>query len=223
MTASTGCTRNTEGSRTWQRTLITDVHSARELYAAWRADHRGKSNELEVVASSCYLGDMLSAADGCELSIITCENSLEEVQGAATSSLLPPPFFQDAWPRVQLLCAECIAPCQWDLATDKARPPTSAAKWQGNDQTDLQCQAARHCHHKIQWATCEAWHWGSGPQSKGEDQLVRTCGMFQWCSQDSLWHTGWWKMWAWEARDDMLAADREGLQRVEALGYRPSW
>ena len=26
-----------------QRTLITDVHSARELYAPWMADHRGKS------------------------------------------------------------------------------------------------------------------------------------------------------------------------------------
>ena len=40
---------------------------------------------------------------------------------------------------------------------------------------------------------------------------------------DSLWHTGWWKAWAWEAQDDMEAADREGLQRVEALGYQPSW
>ena len=28
-------------------------------------------------------------------------------------------------------------------------------------------------------------------------------------------------MWAWEAQDDMEAADRKGLQRVEALGYQP--
>ena len=33
-------------------------------------------------------------------------NCLEEVQGADTSSLFPPPFFQDTWPCVQLLCAE---------------------------------------------------------------------------------------------------------------------
>ena len=52
-------------------------------------------------------------------------------------------------------------------AIDKAKPPLSAAKWQGNDQIDLQCQAARHCHHQIQWATCAAWHWGSGPHSEG--------------------------------------------------------
>ena len=46
--------------------------------------------------------------------------------------------------------------------------------------------------------------------------------MLQWCSQDSLWHIGWWKAWAWEAQDDMeAAADREGLQRVETLGYWP--
>ena len=43
MTASTGCTRNAVGSSAWQRTLITIVHSARELHTAWTADHRGKS------------------------------------------------------------------------------------------------------------------------------------------------------------------------------------
>ena len=90
-----------------------------------------------------------------------CENCLEEV-------LFPPPLFQDTWPRVQLLCGEHNAPCQWNLAIDKAKLPTSAAEWQGNDQTDLQCQATRHCHHQVQWATCATWHWGSGPHSEGQ-------------------------------------------------------
>ena len=154
----------------------------------------------------------------------TCENSLEEVQGSATSSLFTPPLFQNKWPCVQLLCAERNAPCQRDLAIDKAEPPASPAKWQGNDQTDLQCQAARHCHHQVPWATCAAWHWGSGPHSEGEKTpMVWACGTLQWCSRDSLWHTGWWKAWAWEAQNDMEAADREGLQRVVALGYQPSW
>ena len=85
-------------------------------------------------------------------------------------------------------------------------------------------RSARHCHHQIQWATCKAWHWWSGPHSEGEKApLVWTCGTLQWCSQDSLWHTGWWKAWAWEAQDDMEADDREGLQRVEALNEGPSW
>ena len=69
----------------------------------------------------------------------TCENFLEEVQGAETSSLFPPPFFQDTWPCVQHVCAERNAPCRWNLASNKALPPASAGKWQSNDQTDLQC------------------------------------------------------------------------------------
>ena len=69
-------------------------------------------DKLEVVASFCYLGDILSAAGGCELSITTCENHVEEVQGSATSSLFMPPLFQNTWPCVQLLCVEDNAPCQ---------------------------------------------------------------------------------------------------------------
>ena len=72
--ASTGCTRNAVGSSACQRILITDIHCARELHSPWTADHRGKSvgpDKLEVVASFYYLGDMLSAASGCELSTTT--------------------------------------------------------------------------------------------------------------------------------------------------------
>ena len=56
-----------------KKTLTTDVHSARELHAPWMADHRRSRSDLtsEVVASFCYLGDMLSAAGGCELSTTT--------------------------------------------------------------------------------------------------------------------------------------------------------
>ena len=75
------------------------------------------------------------------------------------------------------------------------------------------CNVRPHCHHQVQWATCAAWHWGSGSHSEGEKtSMVWTCGTLQWCNQDSLWHTGWWKAWAWEAQNDMEAVDREGLQ-----------
>ena len=49
-------------------------------------------DKLEVVASFCYLGDMLSAGGGCEMAHYSCENRLEEVQGATTSSHIPPPL-----------------------------------------------------------------------------------------------------------------------------------
>ena len=68
-------------------------------------------DKLDVVASFCYLGDIISAAGDCELSTTTRENRLE-VQGAETSSLFPPPFFQDTWPCVQHVCVERNAPCQ---------------------------------------------------------------------------------------------------------------
>ena len=42
----------------------------------------------------------------------SCENCLEEVQGATASSHIPPPLLQDPWPCVQLLRAERHAPCQ---------------------------------------------------------------------------------------------------------------
>ena len=57
--ASTGCTRLQRVQAVGKRTLITDVHSAKELHAAWTADHRGKVQvqpiKLGMVASSCYL------------------------------------------------------------------------------------------------------------------------------------------------------------------------
>ena len=146
------------GLKRWQRTLITDVYGTRELHAPWMADYRGVQvgpDKLEVVASFCYLGDMLSAAGGCELSttthVKTAWNKFKEQLPVLSSWYL-------SFKTRGCVCAERNASCQWDLAIDKAKLPTSAAEWLGNDQTDLQCQAARHCHHQVQWATCAAWH-----------------------------------------------------------------
>ena len=85
--------------------------------------------KLEVVASFCWWLWTFNHN--------TSENRLEKVQGAATSSLFRPPLFQDTLPFVQFLCAERNAPCQWDLAIDKTKPPTSAAEWQGNDRSAM--------------------------------------------------------------------------------------
>ena len=93
------------GSSALQRTLITDLHSARELHAAWAADHRGvqvRPDKLEVVASFCYLGDMLSAASGFELSTtMHVKTAWKKFKELLHSLFLPPPF-QDTWPCVQL-------------------------------------------------------------------------------------------------------------------------
>ena len=115
-----------------------------------------------------------------------------------------------------LVCgAQCSMPARLGHWQSQTSSVCSEMTGQWSDISAF--QAARHCHHQVQWATCAAWHWGSGPHSEGEKtSMVWTCGTLQWCNQDSLWHTGWWKAWAWEAQNDMEAADREGLQRVEA-------
>ena len=75
--------------------------------------------------------------------------------------------------------------------------------------------------------------WGlSTGVSRSQSCIICLINMYMHtCIQNSIcWHcskglngiTGW-KAWAWEAQNDMEAADREGLQRVEALGYQPSW
>ena len=137
-----------------------------------------------------------------------CENCLEEVQGAATSSLFTPPLFQDTWPCVQLLCAERNAPCQLDLAIDKTKPPTSAVEWQGNDRTDLQCQAARCCHNQILKERRLCWN-GHVECSNG---AVKTAFHIQ---VEGKRGPGRPKM-TWKQLT-------EEMQRVEALGYQTSW
>ena len=87
-------------------------------------------DKLEVAASFCYLGDMLSAAGGCELSTTTrVKTALKKFKELLPVLFSLPPF-QDTQLHVQFLCVERNAPCQWDLAVDKAKPPASAAKWQ---------------------------------------------------------------------------------------------
>ena len=104
--------------------------TARSLNGRQQKEVQAGPDKPEVVASFCYLGNMLSAAGSCELSTTPRVKTTWK-----------------RWPCLQLLCGECNASCQWDLAIDKAKPPASAAEWQGNDQTDLQCEATRHCHH----------------------------------------------------------------------------
>ena len=146
--------------------LDTDVHGARELHSPWMADHRGVQvgpDKLEVVASFCLLGDMLSAASGCELSPTTCpvavtfnhytcENRLEEVQGAATSFSSRHRSFKT--------CGHMYSSCVWStmLHASETWPLTKP-----NDRAMIRqiCNVKpQDFHHQIQWATCAAWHWG---------------------------------------------------------------
>ena len=68
-------------------------------------------------------------------------------------------------------------------------------KWQGHDQTDLQYQGRGCVHRKGMPATGKAWAWGPWPHFKKKKTLlvwtcgglVLTCGVFLWCSKNSMW------------------------------------
>ena len=50
-------------------------------------------------------------------------------------------------------CENRLEEVQGSATSSFFTPPLFQNTWQGNDQTDLQCQAARHCHYQVQWAT----------------------------------------------------------------------
>ena len=136
-----GCTRNVVGSSTWQKDpdyrWTWCQGTACPLDGRPQREVQVRLDKLEVVASFFYQGDMLSATGGCELSTTTHVKTvwkkfhLEEVQGTATSFLFTPPLFQDTWLCVQLLCAGRNAPCQWDLAVDKAKTSNVCSEMTG--------------------------------------------------------------------------------------------
>ena len=192
-----------------------------------------RPDRLEVVASFCYLGDMLSAAGGCELSTTTRVKTAWKKFKALLPVLSSRQLSFKTRGRVYSSCVRSAmlhASETWPLTkpnlqclqrNDRAmirqicnvRPQETVSSRSnallvrlGIEDLDLILKERR-----LWWyGHVECWR-------------ERTCGKLQWCSQDSLWHTGWRKAWAWEAQDDMEAADREGLQRVEALGYQLSW
>ena len=99
------------------------------------ADHRRVQvgpDKLEVVASFRYLGDMLSAAGGCELSATT----RVKIAWMKFKDLLPVLSSRHlsfkTWPCVQL-CAERNVPYQRDLAIDKA----NLQRLQRNDRAKI--------------------------------------------------------------------------------------
>ena len=59
-----------------------------------------RSDKLEVVASLCYLGDMLSAAGGCELSTTTWVKTTWKMLKELLPALSTRHLFQDTWPCV---------------------------------------------------------------------------------------------------------------------------
>ena len=159
--------------------------------------------------SFCYLGDMLSEAGNCELQSQHVWKSPARSSRSCHQFSVPTTFLS----RHVVLCTALVCRVQCSM-------PARLGHWQS--------QISNVCSRMTgQWSDRSAMSRHktlspSGPLSYLRSLALRiwtlswrregsagiTCGMLQRCSQDSLWHTGWWKAWAWEAQDDMEPADR---------------
>ena len=86
--------------------------TARPLDGRPQREVQVRPDRLSVVASFCFLGDMLSAADGCELSTTTCVKTAWKKFKELLSVLSSRHLSFKTRGRVQFLCAERNAPCQ---------------------------------------------------------------------------------------------------------------
>ena len=175
-------------------------------------------DKFEVVASFCYLGDILSAAGGCELlataRVKTAWKKFKDMLPVISSCHL-------SFKTRGHVYSSCVRSAMLHASENWPLTKPNLQRLQRNDRAMIR----QICNVRPQDIVI----------TRSSELLVRlgiedldlilkktlmvwTCGTLQWCSQDSLWHTGWWTAWAWEAQDDMETADREGLQRVEALG-----
>ena len=146
---------------------------------------------LEVVASFCYLGDMLSEAGGCELSTTTRVKTAWKKFNDLLPVLSSRHLSFKTRGRVYRSCVRSEM-----LHASETWPLTKPSLQ--HLQLNARAMIRQICNVRPQDIvinrSCAAWHWGSGPHSEGEKTpMVWICGTLQWCSQDSLWHTGRWK------------------------------
>ena len=171
MAANFECIRNAVGYNDWHQIL----GNARLI------DGRPQ-NEVQVEPDKLVVGGSFLLLPGwhafCWWRLwnnghFSCENSLEEVQGATTSSHILPPLKQDTWPCIQLLCAERHAPCHltWPLTKTNLQRLQRNNRAMITDQTDQLYQARGWGHGKVKRATGKAW----GPQPHFAS-LVWACG-----------------------------------------------
>ena len=95
--------------------------TARPLDGRPQKEAQVRPDKLEVVASFWYLGDMFSAAGGCELSTTTRVKTAWKKFKDLLPVLSSCHHSFKMWPCVQLLCVERNAPCQRDFAVEKAK------------------------------------------------------------------------------------------------------
>ena len=144
-------------------------------------------DKLEVVASFCYLGDMLSAAGGCELSTTTCVKTAWK----KIKDLLPVLSSRHLSFKTRgRVYSSCVRSAMLHASETWPLTKPNLQRLQRNDRAMIR----QICNVRPQDIDTTRSNEllvrlgiEDGPHSEGEKTpMVWTCGMLQWCSQDSL-------------------------------------
>ena len=182
-------------------------------------------DKLEVVASFCYLGDMLSAAGGCELSTTTRVKTAWK----KFKDLLPVLSSRHLSFKTH---GHVYSSCVWSvmLHASETWPLTkpNLQRLQRNDRAmirqicnvrpqDIDTTRSNDLLVRLGFEDLDLtlkerrlWWYGHVERSSGAIKTAFDIEVDGKCGPRG-------------AQNNMEAADREGLRRVEALGYQPSW
>ena len=188
----------------WQRTAHPlDGRPQREVQVG--------PHNLQVVGSFCYLGAMLSAVGGCELSttthVKTAWKKFKELLAVLSSYHLS--FKAHGHVYSSCVWSAMLHACGRGHGQRQTSNVFSRMTGQWSDRSAMSSHTKLSPSGSVSYLRSLALRiWTSFSRREGSAPLVWTCETFLWCSQDSLWHTGWWKEWALEAQDNLEAADR---------------
>ena len=182
-------------------------------------------DKLEVVASFCYLGDMLSAGGGCEMVVTTRVKTAWKkfrelhVLPVLTSRHLPYKthghVYSSCVPSTMLHASET-----WPLAK------TNLQRLQRNDRAMIR----QICSIKLEdVARVRSSKLLAKLQLEDLDLILRekaslvwACGAFELCNQNSIWYADWRQTGGREAQANMEETDRERLTTVDPQ-ERSTW
>ena len=228
MTASTGCTRNAVAQALekgpWLQMYTWCQGTVHPLNGRPQREVQVGPDKPEVVASFCYLGDMLS-----EPAAVNFQPQRVKTAWKKFKELLPVLSSRHLSFKTR---GHVYSSCVWSakLHASETWPLTkpNLQRLQGNDKAMIR----QICNVKPQdIVTTRSNKLFARPGIEDLDLILKK-RMVQWYGhvepsngavKIAIDVRGWWKTWPWKAQDDMEAADREGLQWVEALHYWPSW
>ena len=198
--------------------------TARPLDGRPQSEVQVGSDKLEVVPSFCYLGDMLSASGGCELSITTrvktAWKKFKELLPVLSSRHL-------SFKTRGRVYSSCVRSAMLHASETWPLTEQNLQRLQRNDRAMIR----QICNVKPQDTATIRSHELRAQLGIEDLELILKERRLRWYghlqrsngaikSAYDIQVEG--KAEAWEAQDDLEAADREGSQRVEALCCRPS-